>query len=235
MASSDATLPAAATLGHFVRGQALHFGGAGLLSVAAIALAAPALDDGTLLGVHESDWLIGSVGLAVLHQLVVWLGFRGQLGWSVFTRLAGDRDLALWRVVFFPLLLARPVTVLACGLADTGSLALPSALSTTLGLALVGVTAFTMHSVKTHFGMTRASGANYFRLDVRSEPFVRKGAFRWSDNAMYTFAFLGLWGIALLCRSHVALVAALFQHAFIWLHWVGTERPDIELMYPPHD
>jgi len=230
--ATDATLAKAATARHFFRGQAVQLGGAVLLAVVAVALAEPAVNTDAFLGLHESEWLAWSMGLAVVHQVMVWLGFRGQLGWGVFTRVFGKHDLTVWGVMFFPLLLARPLTVLGCGIADAGSLGLPSALAMVLGLGLLGVAGYTFHSVKTHFGMARASGANYFRLDVREQPFVRRGAFRWSDNAMYTFAFLGLWAIALLCRSHVALVAALFQHAFIWLHWVGTEKPDIELMYP---
>lgn len=226
-----AVLPAAATAAHFFRGQAVHFIGAALLAVAAGALAVPALDGGRFLGADESAWLAWSIGLAVLHQLVVWLGFRAQLGWGVFTRIFGARDLEAWGVLFFPLLLARPLTVLGAGLADAGSLALNAVWSVVLGLVCLALAAATMRTVVRDFGMARASGADHFREDVRRLPFVRTGVFRWSPNAMYTFAFLGLWAIALLCRSHVALVAALFQHAFIWLHWVGTEQPDIALIY----
>ncbi len=228
----DATLPAARTVRHFFRGQAVHLGGAALLAVVALALAQPALDNIAVLGLTDAQWLSWSIGLAIAHQVLVWLGFRSQLGWSLMSRWFGDRDLTVWGVLFFPLLIARPLTVLGCGLADFGSLALPSTTTTGLGLLLLAIAAYTLFSVKTYFGMERASGANYFRLAIRQQPFEARGAFRWSENAMYTFAFLGLWAIALLCRSHVALVAALFQHAFIWLHWVGTERPDIELMYP---
>ena len=48
---------------------------------------------------------------------------------------------------------------------------------------------------------------------------------------MYTLAFLGLWSIALVARSHAGLVAALFQHAYIWVHYLCTEAPDMEVLY----
>jgi hypothetical protein len=48
---------------------------------------------------------------------------------------------------------------------------------------------------------------------------------------MYLLIFLALWAIALYFRSHAALVAALFQHAYIWVHYGCTERPDMELIY----
>jgi hypothetical protein len=60
---------------------------------------------------------------------------------------------------------------------------------------------------------------------------VRKGAFKWTPNAMYTLGFLGLWSIGLLARSHATLVAALFQHAYIWVHYICTEKPDMEILY----
>ena len=62
-------------------------------------------------------------------------------------------------------------------------------------------------------------------------PIVEKGAFRYSSNAMYSFVFMGLWGIALLCGSWNALVLALFQHAYIWVHMYCTEGPDMDVLY----
>ena len=60
---------------------------------------------------------------------------------------------------------------------------------------------------------------------------VRQGAFRYSSNAMYALVFLGLWAIALLTRSQAALAVALFQHAYIWVHWYCTEQPDGVVLY----
>ncbi|MBW2461764.1 MAG: hypothetical protein JRH11_08960 [Deltaproteobacteria bacterium] len=60
---------------------------------------------------------------------------------------------------------------------------------------------------------------------------VREGAFKYSSNAMYAVVFLGLWGVALLTRSQAALAVALFQHAYIWVHWYVTEQPDGVVLY----
>ena len=48
---------------------------------------------------------------------------------------------------------------------------------------------------------------------------------------MYTFAFMGLWGAALLLDSRNALALAAFQHAYIWVHWYCVEAPDIAFLY----
>ena len=42
---------------------------------------------------------------------------------------------------------------------------------------------------------------------------------------MYTLGFLGLWSIA--------LVAALFQSAYIWIHYLCTEEPDMKVLFGP--
>ena len=48
---------------------------------------------------------------------------------------------------------------------------------------------------------------------------------------MYSFAFLIFWAIALLSGSWAALVAALFQHTYIWVHMYCTEEPDLGIIY----
>ena len=40
-----------------------------------------------------------------------------------------------------------------------------------------------------------------------------------------------LGGIALIFRSRAALAVALFQHAYIWVHWYCTEQPDGVVLY----
>ena len=60
---------------------------------------------------------------------------------------------------------------------------------------------------------------------------VREGAFAWTSNAMYALVFLGLWSVALFTGSLAALAAALFQHAYIWVHYYCTELPDMDLIY----
>jgi hypothetical protein len=224
------SIPAARSLSFLFRGQLLHAGAAVVLTVVAWALAAPSLDAGTWLGVADYEWFWINVGVCVAHQFYTWLAFRGQLGWGVCTRAFGRHDLAVHGLVFTPLLIARPVVVLAAGLADPLSLALPRWIELAIGLGLLVPALYTGWSVARYFGYGRALGGDHFAVWYRT-PFVDEGAFRWTPNAMYTFGFLGLWSVAFLLGSHLALVAALFQHAFVWAHYLGTEQPDIELVY----
>lgn len=213
------------------RGQFLHALAALILTSVAWALAAPFLGDGTWLGMTDTGWFWATVGFCVIHQLYAWFVFRGQLGWGLLTRWFGQSDLTVHAVLFMPMLVARPLVILGAGLADPTTLALSRWVEIVFGFVLLVPAAYTGWSVARYFGLERALGGDHFRQEFREMPLVEDGAFRWSSNAMYTFGFLGLWSIAFFLGSHVALVAALFQHAFVWAHYLGTEKPDMELMY----
>lgn len=225
------TFSEAHSLQFLFRGQLFHALAAIILASVAWALATPFFGGGAWLGVTDTTWFWVTVGLCVVHQLYVWLVFRGQLGWGIFTRWFGQYDQTVHAVLFMPMLVARPLVILAAGLADPTTLALPRWVEFTFGFVLLVPAAYTGWSVIRYFGLERALGGDHFRREYREMPLVEEGAFRWSPNAMYTFSFLGLWSIALLLGSHVSLVAALFQHAFVWAHYFGTEQPDMELIY----
>ncbi|PRY21737.1 phospholipid methyltransferase [Aliiruegeria haliotis] len=188
---------------------------------------------GRFLGLGSLGWAWLSIWLAVAHQIVVALGFRLQLHRAVFTHALGDRDFAVWQAIFLPLLVARPITLLVTAWLDAGSLGDWRGVQILLGCLLLVPAAYTMHSVLRHFTIPRAAGGDHFREKYHAMPIVRAGAFRWTDNAMYGIAFLGLWGIALLFGSWQALVVALFQHAYIWVHMYTVEAPDMRWLYGP--
>ncbi|SFM03297.1 methyltransferase [Shimia aestuarii] len=190
-------------------------------------------DTGTrrFLWMDSVTWAWVSVWLAVAHQGMVALIFRLQLHLSLMSRFLAKRDLQVWGWMFFPFLIARPVTVLIVAVLDRGSLGWPLWPSIGAGAVLLGVAGYTMYSVKRYFSFERALGGDHFYEHYRRMPIVREGAFRWSQNAMYTFGFMGLWGIALVCGSWQALIVAAFQHAYIWVHMYTVEGPDMRWLY----
>jgi len=227
----DPEFPNAATASFMFRGQGVHALFLAILLPVAWGLAEPALGDGRWLGLSDTVWFVLAVGEAVLHQLYVWIAWRAQLGRKLFTRLFGRGDFAVYSAIFYVLLLLRPVVIAAVSVADAGTVLLPSWLALALGIVLLVPSLYTAWSVQRYFGFARAAGADHFRRRYREMPLVTRGAFAWTPNAMYTFGFLGLWAVALFGRSHAGLVAALFQHAYIWVHYACTEQPDMELLY----
>ena len=123
--------------------------------------------------------------------------------------------------------------VLAVALANRGTLPLSGPAAFVLGASCLVPPLYLGWSIRRYFTLDRAYGIDHFDASYRKAPLVREGIFRWSSNAMYVFGFLALWGIALLFRSQGALVAAGFNHAAIWVHYVCTERPDMRRIYGP--
>lgn len=214
-----------------IEGQIQHLALAVLLSVGALDLLNTDAHAGTVLGLTSGGWARVSIALALLHQWLVAAVFRLQLHHNLMSRLFGQRDLAIWAALFLPLLAARPITVILCGWADAGQLGLPHPVRVATGIVLLAISLWAMHSVLVHFTIRRALGGDHFRDEIAALPLVDRGAFRYSANAMYGLVFLGLWGIALLLDSWNALVLALFQHAYIWVHMYCTEQPDMDWIY----
>lgn len=203
---------------------------AGLLP-GALYLALPALDGTSWLGVSDTTWFYAVILVAIIHQVCGWFVFRTQLIFALFSRLFGKYDMLIWGIIFFPLLLLRPLLMVALGIADYGSLAQWRGLQILLGAILLIPAIYTVWSVVRYFGIPRALGGDHFREQYRRMPLVKEGAFKYSSNAMYTFAFLLLWAVALFTGSRAALAAALFQHAYIWVHMYCTEDPDMRVIY----
>ena len=98
-------------------------------------------------------------------------------------------------------------------------------------LVLPGI--YAMYSVKRYFGMARAAGADHFDVRYREMPLVKDGIFRFTSNGMYLYAFLLFWAIAVGLNSSAALAVAAFSHAYIWVHFYATEKPDMNFLYKP--
>jgi len=223
--------PAARSARHFFRGQLIHLGSIPVLAAVSYSFAAPALGDGAWLGLSDTAWFVLCLLLPIVHQIFVWTGWRAQLGWRLFTRMFGKADFIVWGAIFLTLLATRPLVVVGLAAADAGSSALPGAVGAALGGLLLLPAVYAMASVARWFGIDRALGGDHFRERYRHLPFVKKGAFRLTPNAMYVFVFLALWSIALIAGSVAAQAAAFFQHAFIFAHYLGTEEPDMRLLY----
>ncbi|MFW5686033.1 MAG: methyltransferase [Spirochaetota bacterium] len=216
---------------HLLVGQAQHVLLLAVLIPGLLYLADAGLTGGTWLGIPDRHWLVLMIGVVILHQFVVAAVFRLQLVSSFLTRLFGRWDLVVWGIIFLPFMALRVLTLVGLALSSGGTLALSPFLVLPAFILLLAPALYTLYSVFRWFGLGRALGGDHFRRRYREMPLVTRGAFRFSSNAMYSYAFLLLWAVALIARSHAALAAALFQHAYIWVHWYCTEEPDMRLLY----
>jgi hypothetical protein len=134
-------------------------------------------------------------------------------------------------VCFFLLFGGRFISLFALAWMDHGSLHLQVLPRIILTGILSGLGVYAMYSVMRFFGMARAAGADHFDQRYRNMPFVREGIFRFTSNGMYLYAFLLFWAIAVGFSSSAALSVAAFSHAYIWVHFYVTEKPDMDYLY----
>jgi protein-S-isoprenylcysteine O-methyltransferase Ste14 len=214
-----------------IEGQPQQIAIFALMALGAGSLLQSPADAPTILFLTSYQWAVVSIALAGLHQLIVAIGFRLQLHRNWITNRFGDRDMQVWAIVFMPLLVARPITLILIGWADTVAITSWRIPELALGLGLIGIAIWGMHSVLVYFTLPRALGGDHFRDEIANMPMVNKGVFKYTANGMYGVVFLGFWGIALAFGSWNALIVALFQHAFIWVHMYCTEGPDMRRIY----
>ncbi len=202
-------------------GQTLHF--ACLVPLLALAWMA-----WTSLGEPFPAAFWVAMAFPVIHQVFVWLAWRLEIRSSATSKTIGFRG---YLACFFLLFGCRFIALFVLAWMDRGSLGLPilpQAVATIL-FTLPGI--YAMYSVQRYFGMTRAAGADHFDPRYRNLPLVAEGIFRFTNNGMYLYAFLLFWAIAVGFNSTAALTVAAFSHAYIWVHFYATEKPDMDFLY----
>ena len=77
----------------------------------------------------------------------------------------------------------------------------------------------------------RATGIDHFDPSYKDKPFERRGIFKWSSNAMYTFAIGLFFGLAISSGSKAVFVFAAYSYIGGWLHYFCTEKEDFKIIY----
>ena len=77
----------------------------------------------------------------------------------------------------------------------------------------------------------RATGIDHFDPSYKAMPFERRGIFKWTPNAMYTFAIAIFFGFAISAGSKAMFVFAGYTYIGTWLHYFCTEREDFKVIY----
>lgn len=187
--------------------------------------------EGRLWGISTSAWTWLAVAVAVAHQVYVWFCWRIQLHGRSLTRALGDRAFPAYAAGFAVFGILRVVAVFLLAISNRDTLPVDHTVLRVLAVFALIPALYLFYSVKRYFSFERAFGIDHFDASYRSLPFVRKGIFRFTRNGMYTYGFLLLWVPALWYASLAALCVALFNHAYVWVHYYATELPDMRRIY----
>lgn len=230
----ELTYKKAKSIKYFFHRQIWHFLSLIILVYLTWKFSNPAIQNNSWFSISSNTWFWLAISFTIFHQVIVWIVFRLQLGWATLTKMFKSFDQYLWAIIFIPLLISRPIFII--GLANSTKNTLPISRPILIIIAIIiSIPAlYTLWSVFKYFKIMRALGGDHFRVSYRKMAMVDKGAFKYSSNAMYTYAFLLLYAIALYNASLPALIVSVFQHIYIWIHYYCTEKPDMDIIYGEH-
>lgn len=201
----------------------------GLLSILATQI--PNFISGSLWGVKSIIWFWIAVAVPVVHQLYVWWVWRLELYYHSFTMVLGKKlGFGLYAVGFSILFVGRLVAIIFLAISTKGSLVSPFYSAYIIAGLITPLVVYLFYSVFRYFTIRRAYGIDHFDKRYRKE-FVKGGIFQHTNNAMYVYGLLILYLPGLILLSKTALLVAVFNHIYIWVHYYTVELPDIAIMY----
>jgi len=182
-------------------------------------------------GLSSTTWFIIAILTPVIHQLYVAVIWRLELYKQTFTTWLGMRKaFVLYAIGFAILFVGRLIVIIFLALSNRDTLAIEPMYAYVLAVILTVLSLYLFYSVKRYFTLERAFGIDHFdkSYDV---PFVKGGIFKYTSNGMYIYGLLILFVPGLVLLSKAALIAALFNYLYIWVHFYCVEEPDMKEIY----
>lgn len=188
---------------------------------------------GGLWHVETYIWLIAAILAPIAHQIYVLVCWRSELYYQSISKLFGRKTgFALYKIGFVILILLRGLTIVILAISNEGTLYINPIFSYIVAVLIAIPVIYLFFSVFKYFGIDRAFGIDHFEPETANTlDMVKEGIFKYTSNGMYAFGFLVLWIPGLIFLSKAALLAALFNHIYIWVHYYFTELPDMKFIY----
>ncbi len=203
--------------------------------LAAVCSFYPDLLSGQWAGLSTTVWFVIAIAIPIVHQVYVGLVWRAELHHGVVTKWLGrETGFSIYAIGFALLFGTRLIVLIALAISNYGTLSVNPVFAYCLAIVLALLWGYATYSVMRYFGLRRAFGIDHFDPAYRVIPFVKQGIFRFTSNGMYGPGFLVVWLPGLVGLSQAALLAACFNHLYIWVHYYVTELPDIHRIYQ-HD
>ena len=211
----------------FFKNQIWHIGGLILLFYIGCQIVDFENNSNVFLGISVKNWFLFSMMTPLIHQSYVWLCWRSELCWKIISRTIGFK---VYVIIFFILAILRLSSIGLC-FADYGSWFTPGWMAWIVAILIFVPFVYTIYSIKKYFGFLRATGKDHFDPSYKNIPFEKRGIFKWSSNAMYTFAVAVFFGFAISAGSKAMFVFAAYSYISVWLHYFCTEKEDFKVIY----
>ena len=214
-------------LSFFFKLQIWHIGGLIVLYYVALQMVDFENNSNVFIGISAKNWFLFSMMTPLLHQGYVWLCWRSELCWKTISQTIGFKP---YVVIFFIIAILR-LSGIGLSFADYGSWFTPGWIAWSVSVLIFIPFIYTMYSIKKYFGFLRATGIDHFDPNYKNIPFEKRGIFKWSSNAMYTFAIPVFFGFAFSSGSKAMFIFAAYSFIGTWLHYFCTEKEDFKVIY----
>ena len=187
--------------------------------------------NGELWGISTKAWFWIAIAIPIFHQVYVWIIWRLELYNNTFTSRYGlQKAFKIYTVGFSLLFVCRLIFIIVLAISNQGSLSINPLYTYLIAALITPVIIYLFYSVLRYFTIKRAFGIDHFDKNY-NEPSMKRGIFRYTDNGMYVYGLLVLYLPGLFLLSKAALIVALFNHVYIWVHYYCTELPDMKVIY----
>ena len=214
-------------LNFFFKNQIWHIGGLIVLFYLSLQMVDLETNSKVFFGISSKNWFLFAMSTPLLHQGYVWICWRSELCWKTISKIIGFK---VYVVVFFILGILRLSSIGLC-FADYGSWFIPGWITWSVSVLIFIPFIYTIYSIKKYFGFLRATGIDHFDPSYKNFSFEKRGIFKWSSNAMYTFAIAVFFGFAISSGSKAVFVFAAYSYIGGWLHYFCTEKEDFKIIY----
>ena len=177
------------------------------------------------------QWVWFSWILAGNFQFWVALFWRLELYGGRINACMGGAGFQIYRSGYVVFGLLRFLALVPIALTSRQSAAVPSWVSLPFLSVTIPMSLWGLYCAAAYFGITRASGADHFDPAYRRKDLEKRGIYRYIPNVMYTVVVLAVYHPGLVWQSAPALIAAAAHHAFVWVHYFCTEKPDMQVIY----
>jgi hypothetical protein len=191
----------------------------------------PHILDGSYFSISTTIWFWLAITVPIAHQTYVMLVWRFELYQRLFSKRWGIKKAFKFYTIGFSILFgSRLISIIFLAISSQYTLNIKPIYAYTAALVITPLVIYLFYSVKRYFTMARAYGIDHFDPNYH-EPYIKQGIFKYTDNGMYVFGLMILYLPGLLLFSKAALLAALFNHIYIWVHFYCTEKPDMLKIY----
>ncbi len=182
-------------------------------------------------GLSTAELVALSWVLAGIFQFGGALVWRLELYHGLIHRRFGRAGFIAFGIVFPIVGLSRMILIIPIAQSAPQTIAIHPGLFWALVLVPMPLILWACHSVAVYFEFSRAIGADHFDPSYRKRSLETRGIFKYIRNPMYAVILLLLYHPGLYFESGLGLIAAACHHAYVWVHYVCTEKPDLREIY----